>query len=62
LSLQDIVLYSDGSEDEETTGYGYVMNKDERQIAVGEASSDNASEVFTAEAIAAWMGLEGALA
>lgn len=61
LSPREIVVYSDGSKDAGRTGYGYVIYKDGRQIAAGQASLDDLSEVFDAEAIGAWKGLEKAL-
>jgi hypothetical protein len=53
LSPREIVVYLDGSKDAGVTGYGYVIYKGERQLATGQASLDELSEVFDAEAIGA---------
>ena len=60
---QDLIVFSDGSQDRAQLGYGYVIlnPKSQAPIAQGNGSLHTCGVVFDAEAIGAWRGLEHAI-
>ena len=58
---EDVVVYTDGSQDGPEIGYGYAVYKNNEVLAQGKGKLHPISVVFDAEVVGAWKGLQHAI-
>lgn len=57
----DVTVFTDGSQDKEQVGYGYVVYKGGELLTSGRGKLHPTSIVFDAEVVGAWKGLQHVL-
>ncbi|RYO76081.1 hypothetical protein DL764_010307 [Monosporascus ibericus] len=58
LPPDDVVVFSDGSQDKTEIGYGFAVYQNKRLLGTGRGRLDPCSTVFDAEVVGAWKGLK----